>query len=69
VKRFNAILAEIQAADGAIACREVWTKHATELSTMPRAWYETLAEDYVVKMREFGLEIEPEEQTQLQAAE
>lgn len=68
VKRFNELRAAIQKADGAIECREVWTKAASELSTLPRGWYETLAEDYSVKMSEFGIEVEVEEQ-KMQAAE
>jgi len=69
VKKFNTLRAAIQAADGAIPCREIWTGHAAELSVMPRAWYETLAEDYSVKMAEFGIEVEIEEQARLEAAE
>jgi len=69
VKKFNDLRAQIAAAGNAIDCREVWTKNAAALSVMPRAWYETLAEDYSVKMCEFGIEIEVEEQTRLEAAE
>lgn len=69
VKRFNALRAAIQAADGAIPCRDLWTAHASDLSVMPRAWYETLSEDYSVRMGEFGVEVEIEEQQTLQAAE
>jgi len=67
VKRFNELRAAIQKAQGAIDCQEVWAKSASELSTMPRAWYETLAEDYSVTMEGFGIQIEVQEQ--IQAAE
>lgn len=69
VKRFNEIRAAIAKADGAIECRQVWDSNAETLSTLPRAWFETLAEEYSVKMAEFGVEVEIEEQARLQAAE
>lgn len=62
VKVFNGIDAELQNAQGAIECREIWTKHASELATMPARWYGTLAETYTVKMGEFGVEVEVEDQ-------
>lgn len=69
VKRFNDLRAALQKAGGAIECQEVWSKSAAELSTMPRAWYETLSEDYSVTMEGFGVQVEAEEQANLQAAE
>ena len=69
VKKFNEIAAAIAKADGAIECKEVWTKNAAELATMPSRWYSNLAEDYSVKMESFGVEIEIEDQQTLVAAE
>jgi hypothetical protein len=69
VKKFNALRAAIQAATDESSCRSVWTGSAVDLSTMARAWYETLAEDYSVKMAEFGADVEIEEQSRLEAAE
>ena len=69
VKRFNDLRASIQKADGAIDCQDIWSKSAAELSTMPRGWYDTIAEDYSVRMESFGVEIVIEDQAQLQAAE
>jgi len=64
VKRFNELRAAIQKADGAIDCQQIWSKSAAELSTMPRAWYETLAEDFSVTMEGFGIQVEVQEQVQ-----
>lgn len=71
VKKFNALRADITAAQGAIECREVWVRSADFLSTAPRAWYETLLEDYSVAMGGFGVEVDLPEQSELmpQAAE
>lgn len=69
VKRFNELRAKITSATGAIECREVWTANANELAVMPRGWFETLSEDYMVQMKSFGIEVEPEDQQALVAAE
>ena len=69
VKRFNDLRANIAKSEGAIDCREVWAKAATELAVLPRAWYENVAQEYTDKMEGFGVVVEVEEQTQLQAAE
>jgi len=71
VKKFNQLRADITAAQGAIECREVWVRSADFLSTAPRAWYETLLEDYSVAMSGFGVDVDLPEQSELmpQAAE
>lgn len=69
VKKFNDLRASIAKAEGAIDCRELWTKQAADLAVMPRAWYETLSEDYSVKMESFGIEVEIDDQQKLVAAE
>jgi hypothetical protein len=72
VKEFNALLAQLEKADGAISCQETWNKNAKWLSTCPRGWYETLLEAYVATMKGFEVEIDDlPEQSELmpQAAE
>ena len=69
VKQFNQLRAELENAEGAIECQEAWDKNAEFLSTVARGWYETLSEAYVMRMKDFDVEIDPLEQAQLQAAE
>ncbi len=71
VKLFNELRAKIVAAEGATDCEGIWRSHAAFLSTAPRGWYETLSEDYVMHMKGFGIDLDPQEQSELvpQAAE
>lgn len=66
VKRFNEIRALIAAADGPADLHAVRSTHVEIWETLPRAWAETLSEEYVVRMQDFGIEIDP---GTLQAAE
>lgn len=71
VKVFNELLASITATTGAAECQGVWAKHASFLSTVARGWYETLSEAYIMHMKDFGVDLDPQEQSELipQAAE
>ncbi len=71
VKVFNEARAKIVAATGAIECKEVWDSYAAFLISAPRGWYDTLNEDYVMHMKGFGVDLDPQEQSELvpQAAE
>lgn len=63
---FNDIVAKLDAADGAITCKEVWDANASTISTLPRAWYQIAAETYFYKMKDFGVDVEP---PQMEAAQ
>lgn len=65
VKAFNDIRAEIAKSDGPIDCQDVWKKHYKTLTTIPRSWFDTLAEEFTAKMSEFGVEVEIEQQGSL----
>ena len=56
VKLFNEIRAKITAATSADLCQQIRTLYAEEWNSMPRAWADTLSEDYEVKLQEFGVE-------------
>lgn len=68
VKRFNDLRDKIYKADGPADLMQMRTANAEVWNTMPRAWAETLNEDYYVKMKAFGVEIDPET-LQMAAAE
>lgn len=61
VKTFNEIRSQIARSPHAHYCRQVWLLHAEELRTMSRAWFETLSEEFVFKMRDHGEELEVDE--------
>lgn len=69
VKKFNELRALLENAEGAIECQQTWDANADFLSTIARGWYETLSEAYVMRMKDFEVDVDPLEQTQLQAAE
>lgn len=69
VKIFNELRAKLENAEGAIECQQTWNANADFLSTVARGWYETLSEAYVMRMKDFEVDVDPQEQTQLQAAE
>ncbi len=72
VKVFNELLAKITASEGAIECQGIWASNAAFLATAPRGWYDTLNEAYVMHMKGFGVDLDPQEQSDLipqQAAE
>lgn len=56
VKRFNEVRASIEAAEGPTELHDVRVKHAEWWASAPRAWAETLDEDFQSKMRTFGIE-------------
>lgn len=58
VKVFNAIQAALKRALTADDAWKVWRDHSEALSTMPRQWFETLADDFVTHMWSFGVEVE-----------
>lgn len=60
VKRFNELRSRINGATEATTLMFLRSAEAETWNTMPRAWAETLSEDYYVKMREFGVEVDPE---------
>ena len=69
VKKFNELRTLLENAEGAIECQQAWDENAAFLSTVARGWYETLSEAYVMRMKDFEVEIDPQDQQQLQAAE
>lgn len=56
VKLFNEIRGNIQKATSREHLQQVRTLYAEEWPAMPRAWAETLDEDYEAKMSDFGLQ-------------
>ncbi len=54
----------LENADGAIACTEAWTASKQWLSDAPSRWFALALEAYVVRMKDFGVEIDPEEHDQ-----
>lgn len=60
VKKFNELRGKIAAADGPAMLMLLRSAENEFWSTMPRAWAETLSEDYYVKMQDFGVEVDPE---------
>ena len=56
VKLFNEIRAKIMAATSADLCQQIRTLYADEWNSMPRAWADTLSEDFEVKLSEFGVQ-------------
>lgn len=69
VGHFNRLLAEIGAAEGAADCGSIWSSNAGIIATLPRAWYEEVSQTYYYKMKDFGIEVDVEDQRALQAAE
>lgn len=69
VGHFNRLIAEIGAAEGPADCGRIWSGNAGIIATLPRAWFEEVSQTYAYKMRDFGIEVEPEDQAQLVAAE
>lgn len=61
VKRFNELRDLIAKADGPADLARVRSGHAEFWATLPRAWAETLDEEYLVRMQDFGVDVEPEE--------
>jgi hypothetical protein len=62
VKVFNTLRAAIQAADTVQALQAVRTGNAQTFNTMPRAWHDTLMEDFAAKMEELGGNFVPDEE-------
>ena len=56
VKTFNEIRAKVMECKTADMLQQVRTLYAEEWNTLPRAWAETLSEDYEVKLSEFGVQ-------------
>lgn len=56
VKLFNEIRAKVMGANSADMLQQVRTLYAEEWNTLPRAWAETLSEDYEAKLSEFGVQ-------------
>jgi len=69
VKKFNDLKERISKADGPADLMQLRTANIALWETLPRAWAETLNEDYYVKMQEFGVEIDPETLQPAMAAE
>lgn len=69
VGHFNRLIAEIGAAEGPADCGRIWSGNAGIIATLPRAWFEEVSQTYTYKMRDFGIEVEAEDQAQLVAAE
>lgn len=61
VKRFNDLRAMIAGADGPADLVRLRQQHAEVWQTMPRAWGETLDEEYIVRMQDFGVEVDPDQ--------
>jgi hypothetical protein len=59
VKTFNSFKTIIETAQGAVELGTFWKEHTGELGAMPVRWFETLEEAYILKMRDFGVDIEP----------
>jgi hypothetical protein len=55
VKRFNEIRAQVQQAANGDLLQQVRTLYADEWSSLPRAWAETLDEEYETRMSSFGV--------------
>jgi hypothetical protein len=60
VKVFNALRDKISKSDGPADLMRIRQVHTEAWNTLPRAWAETLGEDYYVKMQEFGVDVDPE---------
>lgn len=60
VKVFNGLRDRIAKADGPADLMQMRSEHAETWATLPRAWAETLLEDYYVKMQDFGVDVDPE---------
>jgi ERF superfamily len=60
VKRFNTIRAAIQKAEEPSELLGVRRDHLTVWLEMPRAWLETLNEEYITKMADWGIVIDAE---------
>lgn len=58
VKVFNEIKDQITKAQTADQCRQVWLQYEAELKTAPARWFDTLTEDFVVTMKDFGIDID-----------
>lgn len=80
VKRFNELRAKIEKSEGAIECMEIWKAENAQLTDMARGWFTTLAEEFVSKMDDHGVQIDVDqdgwpilpaevEDKQMQAAE
>lgn len=66
VKVFNQILSDIKSAeDGeallAIRARHMDAETAAPWKNMPRQWFQTIEEDFFLKARDLGLDMEPQE--------
>lgn len=69
VDRFNRLIKDIGEATEAVACGQIWASAASEIATLPRAWFEEASQTYYYKMKDFGVEVEIDDQRTLQAAE
>lgn len=56
VKLFNEVRAKVMAAPNAHMLQQIRTLYAEEWNTLPRAWAETLSEDYEAKLSELGVQ-------------
>lgn len=56
VKLFNEIRAKVMECKTGDMLQQIRTLYAEEWNTLPRAWAETLSEDYEAKLSEFGLQ-------------
>lgn len=69
VGHFNRLIAEFNEAQGPADCGSIWTKNASIIATLPRAWFDEVAQTYTYKMKDFGIEVDVEDQRTLVAAE
>lgn len=60
VKVFNELRAAIAKTDGPADLAGLRSRHAEAWASMPRAWAETLDEEYMYRMNDFGVEVDPE---------
>jgi hypothetical protein len=60
VKTFNELRGKIQQATEATALMMIRKDHHETWSTLPRAWVDTLDEEYVVKMADLGVDVDPQ---------
>jgi len=61
VKRFNELRARIEKSEGAIECLDIWKAENAQLTDMARGWFSTLAEEFVSKMDDHGVQIDVDE--------
>lgn len=54
----NEIRDKIEKAKNAASCQQTWQLYGEEIREMPRRWFDMLAEDFMERMKELGVEVE-----------